>query len=369
MHAPIDRWLARARALTIPIMPIQAIFTSVHAMLRSVILAVLCLSAGQTLAQSFQMSTWYSAVRLPLGIVMDPMMPLAACETAARQAIALRHEAMADRLKAEPGQWPLHPLSMPASATHSAALTALMQSPVWAVDEKGSRPVQLMHLAGALVLSNGPCLHLSNFELSQVRRFVLADDADVLISTRPLSANTRLVRARQATHQAFSNNEFNPRLERPLTAWLATQAEVMLVLSQDFPKPADALDREMCIPSHQPFNATLDGALRPLISLRVQWCECAERQAGVCRKLIDPRGKQAQWLAVVERRTGAIWHSRVSQAGSLQFMSVIALATGGDLKEDLIWLLDEYPQGVQSSVLQREGKQLKRQAISTYSGL
>ncbi len=330
---------------------------------------LLCFSWGQASAQSPQSLVWLTAVRLSAGMVMDPMMPLAGCEVAARQAIAQRQEAMGERLRSEAGQWSLHPLSMPASATHSAALTALMQAPLWVVDEKGSRPVQLTQLVGALVLSNGPCLHLSNFELPQMRRFNLADDADLLISTRPLSSSTRLVRARQPTHQAFANNEFNPRLERPLAAWFSSQAELMQAFAKDLPKPNDAADREICIASHQAFNATLDGALRPLISLRVQWCECAQREAGVCRRLNDPRGKLAQWLAVVERRTGAIWHSTVGGADDLQFMSVIALATGGDLKEDVIWLLEERAQGVQSSVLMREDRQLKRQMISSYSGL
>lgn len=330
---------------------------------------LVCLSLRQASAQSPQSAAWFTAVRLSAGMVMDPMMPLANCESAARQAISLRHEAISERIRSEAGQWPLHPLSMPASPTHSAALTALMQAPLWVIDEKGSRPVQLTQLVGAMVLSNGPCLHLSNFELPQLRRFTLADDADLLISTRPLSASTRLVRARQPTHQAFANNEFNPRLERPLAAWFSSQPELMQALAKDMPKPNDTADRELCVPSHQPFNATLDGALRPLISLRVQWCECTQREAGVCRKLSDPRGKLPQWLAVAERRTGVIWHSTVGGANELQFMSVIALATGGDLKDDVIWLLEERAQGVQSAVLLRDGKQLKRQVISTYSGL
>jgi hypothetical protein len=329
----------------------------------------LFLGAVQAMAQSPAISAWYTAVRLPAGIVMDPLMPLAACDAQAEKAISQRQEAMAERLKTEPGLWPLHPMAQPSSASQTAALNSLMQTPMWLVEEKGSRPVQLTHWVGAMVLSNGPCLHLSNFELPQARRFVLADDSDVLISTRPLSANTRLVRARQSPHQAFASNESPVRLERPLAAWFATQPALMQSLSKELPKPSDALDRELCIPSHQPFNASIDGALRPLLSLRVQWCECAQREAGVCRKLVDPRGKQAQWLAVVERRNGMIWHSSVSKADGLQFMSVIALATGGDLKEDLIWLLEEHAQGVQSSVLLREGSLLKRQAISTYSGL
>lgn len=300
---------------------------------------------------------------------MDPMMPLSACERADRLAIAQQHDALSERLRFEAGQWALHPLSLTSSSTHTFAVTALMQAPMWVVDEKGSRPVQFTKSVGAMVFSNGPCLHLSNFELPQVRRFVLVDDADLLISTRPLSSNTRLVRAKQPTHQAFANYEVNPRLERPLAAWFSSQPELMQALANDLPKPNDATDRVLCIPSHQPFSATLQGALRPLISLRVQWCECAQRDADVCRKLNDPRGKQAQWLAVVERKTGAIWYSAVGGVDDLQFMSVIALATGGDLKEDLIWLLEERARGVQSSVLLREGRQLKRQLISTYSGL
>lgn len=330
-------------------------------------LVLLCLGAGS--AQAQQSAAWFTAVRVAAGIVMDPMMPLADCERSARQAIAQRQQAVGERLRSEPGQWPLHPLSMPASSTHAAAVSALMQKPMWLVDEKGSKPVQLTQLAGALVLSNGPCLHLSNFELPQLRRFALAEDADLLISMRPLSASTRLVRARQPAHHIFASSETNLRLERPLAAWFVSQPELMQAFAKELPKPQDSTDRELCIPSHQPFSATLDGVLRPLISLRVQWCECALREAGVCRKLSDPRGKQTQWLAVAERRTGAIWHSTVGRADELQFLSVIALATGGDLKEDVIWLLEERAEGVQSSIMLREGGQLKRQVISSYSGL
>lgn len=366
----IEKKSATARGVRIFFMTLESRFPSFLAFLGWCFALILFLGVTRPVnAQSPLISPWYTAARLPSGVVMDPMMPLAACEVQAGRAMAQRQEAMAERLRADPGYWPLHPLSIPKSATHSAALMALMQAPMWLVEEKGSRPVQLTQLTGAVVMSNGPCLHLSNFELPQARRFALTDDSDVLISTRPLSANTRLVRARQAPHQAFASNETPVRLERPLAAWFSTQPELMQAFSKDVPKPNDALDREICIPSHQPFSATLDGALRPLLSLRLQWCECEQREAGVCRKMADPRGKQAQWLAVVERRTGAIWHSSVSKADGLQFMSVIALATGGDLKDDVIWLLEEHAQGVQSSVLLREGRQLKRQAISTYSGL
>ena len=333
----------------------------------SLILAAAFSIGHQSYANDVSASQWYSAVRLEAGLVLDPRMPLAQCDSDAMAVIA-QNRATQRATADEQDSWTLHALTSTKSSTNSFALDALRQTSMWVVEENGSRPVRLAKIAGAHVKSGGPCLHLTNFDISRTQRFKLKDDADVLISTTELSAKTRLVRAKATTQNAFFNEQYSPSLERPLAAWLVEKSGLLPTLLKDLPKPQDGVDRELCVPSHQPFNATLDGALRPLISLRVQWCECAQRVAGVCQKFNDPRGRTAQWLSVIDRRSGQNWLSFVSPPSGLQHLSVIALATGGHLKDDVIWFLEEFPNGVMSSISVRENRQLHRKHISSYSG-
>jgi hypothetical protein len=276
----------------------------------------------------------------------------------------------------------VHPVKRPQLLGQQAALARIQSQPLWLVDERGARLIRLNHLLASYSETYAPCVHLSNFPVTEAMRVNIPDWAEVLISRQELPSGTRIVRAKNRAHNAFNekpttDSGTTPQ-ERSIAAWALEQSSLMRAFEKDVPKPEPKELYHLCVPSFQPFNASLEGKLRNMLSLRLQWCECLlaspDASAGPCTKFEYPYNNKQHWLAIVERRgssMGDIWASSLQAGDAIQFMLVEGVVTQAGSRDDMIWIKDIHYEGISTSLMQRVPKttKLRSTTISTYSGL
>jgi hypothetical protein len=325
---------------------------------------------------------WLTAYRTDAGYILDPVGELSNCPKALDDEINQRHALANGVLDAGlQHQW-VHPVSVSLPVKQKTALTDIQKHAIWLVDESGVRNVRFSSYLARQMYSHGPCLNLSTFTVSEPKRVNISTNAEALVSTKSLPLGTRIVRARNVAHNAFNQlpaTELGTTLEeRAIAAWALAQPSLVQAFQKDLPKPEPKERYHLCVPSFQPFNASLSGQLRSMLSLRLQWCECQQTTSdavgAACVKFASPYDSNSHWLAIVERRAnsmGNIWISNMQSTDALQFMLVEGVITGRRLQDDILWIKDIHYEGLSTSLLQRLPKstKLRSMQISSYAGL
>jgi hypothetical protein len=325
---------------------------------------------------------WFSAYRTDAGYIVDPIGELAACPKALVDELSELYSTSSGALQNGLRHHWVHSVKRPQLLRQQAALARIQSQPLWMVDEKGARAIQLKHLLAKYNETYAPCVHLSNFPVTEPTRVNIPDWAEVLVSAKELPSGARIVRAKNRAHNAFnerpSTDSGTTSHERSVAAWAVEQSSLMRAFEKDVPKPEPKERYQLCVPSFQSFNASLDGQLRNMLSLRLQWCECLQASpdasAGQCTRFKYPYNNKQHWLAIVERRgswMGDIWASSLQAGDAIQFMLVEGVVTQAGSRDDMIWIKDIHYEGISTSLMQRVPKttKLRSTTISTYSGL
>ncbi len=325
---------------------------------------------------------WFVAYRTDAGYMLDPIDEMTTCPQALEAEISQRHFTSNGALQDGLRHFWVHPVSIRLPAQQQADLARFQKKPLWLIEETGVRPIRLPNLLARSFETYGPCMHLSSFPVTEPKRVNTADFSEVIVSVKAQPAGTRIIRAINPAHNAFNqlpetNSGTTPE-ERAIAAWVLKQPSVLKAFEKDLPKPEPKERHHLCVPSFQPFNATLDGQLRSMLSLRLQWCNCEQASSDVpnapCAKFEFPYNNKVHWLAIVERRgqsAGIVWASSLQSGDALQFMHLKGIVTRPSIGDDILWIGDIHYEGYSTSLMQRVPRATKLRSIkiSSYSGL